>query len=48
VSDVREVPAIMWVPMVVLAAVCVLLGVYPQAPYPLLDRAAAVLATLVK
>jgi hydrogenase-4 component F len=46
--SVREVPALMWAPMVVLAALCVLLGVYPQAPYPLLDRAAAVLATLVR
>jgi hydrogenase-4 component F len=42
----REVPARMWVPMVVLAATCALLGVYPQVPYPLLDRAATVLATL--
>jgi len=46
--SVREVPALMWVPMVALAALCVLLGIYPQAPYPLLDRAAAVLATLVR
>jgi formate hydrogenlyase subunit 3/multisubunit Na+/H+ antiporter MnhD subunit len=38
----------MWVPMVVLATLCVLLGIYPQAPYPLLDRAAAVLATLAR
>jgi len=45
-SNVREVPALMWAPMVALAALCVLLGIYPQAPYPLLDRAAAVLATL--
>ena len=44
--SVKEVPARMWVPMVILAAMCVLLGTYPQAPYPLLDRAAAVLATL--
>jgi hydrogenase-4 component F len=44
--SVREVPARMWVPMVVLAAICLLLGIYPQLPYPLLDRAAAVLATL--
>jgi hydrogenase-4 component F len=44
--NVREVPALMWVPMVVLAATCVWLGIFPQAPYPLLDRAAAVLATL--
>jgi hydrogenase-4 component F len=43
---VREVPVLMWAPMAALAALCVLLGIYPQAPYPLLDRAAAVLATL--
>ena len=43
---VREVPAVMWLPMVTLAALCLLLGVYPQVAYPLLDRAAAVLATL--
>jgi formate hydrogenlyase subunit 3/multisubunit Na+/H+ antiporter MnhD subunit len=47
-SVVREVPAPMWVPMVFLAGMCGLLGIYPQMPYPLLDRAAAVLATLGK
>jgi len=36
----------MWLPMVTLGALCLLLGLYPQAAYPLLDRAAAVLATL--
>jgi hydrogenase-4 component F len=44
----KEVPALMFVPMMILAAACVLLGTYPQAPYPLLDRAAAVLATLAR
>jgi len=44
--QVREVPVVMWVPMVCLAAACVVLGIFPQAPFPLLDRAAAVLATL--
>ncbi|PWB78708.1 MAG: oxidoreductase [Holophagae bacterium] len=43
---VREVPASMWVPMVILAVACVVLGVMPQIAYPLLDRAALVLATL--
>lgn len=42
----REVPALMWVPMVVLSAMCGLLGIWPQMPFPLLDRAAKVLATL--
>jgi multicomponent Na+:H+ antiporter subunit D len=45
-SLVREVPARMWVPMAFLAGMCVLLGIYPQMPYPLLNRAAEVLATL--
>ncbi len=45
-DGVREVPALMWAPMVILAAGCLLLGVFPQATYPLLDKAAAVLATL--
>jgi len=42
----REVPATMWVPMVVLAIACLVLGVVPQAPFPLLDGAASALATL--
>jgi multicomponent Na+:H+ antiporter subunit D len=45
-AAVRDVPARMWAPMAVLAAICVLLGTFPQAPYRLLDRAASVLATL--
>lgn len=45
-TAVREVPALMWVPMVVLAAICGLLGIWPQGLYPLLDPAAKVLATL--
>jgi formate hydrogenlyase subunit 3/multisubunit Na+/H+ antiporter MnhD subunit len=44
--EVREVPASLWVPMAVLAAACLALGVFPQAAYPLLDRAATALATL--
>lgn len=43
---VKEVPAVMWLPMATLGALCLLLGVCPQAAYPVLDRAAAVLATL--
>jgi len=45
-NPVREVPPSMWVPMVILAAACVVLGVLPQVAYPLLDRAAVALATL--
>ncbi|TAM47657.1 MAG: oxidoreductase [Acidobacteria bacterium] len=42
----REVPATMWGPMVALAVACVVLGVFPRLTFPLLDRAANVLATL--
>jgi len=45
-GDVREVPASLWVPMLVLAAACLVLGVFPQLAYPLLDRAATALMTL--
>ncbi len=45
-SAVKEVPAAMWLPMAALGALCLLLGIYPQAAYPLLNRAAAALATL--
>jgi formate hydrogenlyase subunit 3/multisubunit Na+/H+ antiporter MnhD subunit len=44
--QVREVPVVMWVPMVILAGACVVLGIFPQVPFPLLDKAAAVLATV--
>ena len=44
--EVREVPALMWVPMVILAGGCLVLGMFPQAAYPLLDAAAGALATL--
>ena len=37
-------PASLWVAMAALAAVCVLLGVYPQAAYPLLNKAALSIA----
>jgi proton-translocating NADH-quinone oxidoreductase chain N len=43
-DQVREVPASVWAPMVALALLCLVLGVYPQLLYPLLDRAAQVLA----
>lgn len=46
VQKVREVPALLWLPMAALAAACLVLGVWPQLAYPLLDRAAHVLAVL--
>jgi hydrogenase-4 component F len=45
-NGAREVPVALWAPMVLLAVACLVLGVAPQLVYPLLDRAAAVLAVL--
>ncbi|HVO12686.1 MAG TPA: proton-conducting transporter membrane subunit [Vicinamibacteria bacterium] len=45
-AGVQEVPPGLWVPMLVLAGACVVLGVFPQAAHPLLDRAATALTTL--
>lgn len=45
-GDVREVPAALWLPMVALAILCVVLGLAPQLVYPLLDKAAGVLAVV--
>jgi len=42
--EVRDAPAAMLVPMGVLAALCVVLGIFPQLVHPLLDRAARALA----
>ncbi len=42
----REVPVVMWAPMVALATACLVLGVFPQTVYPLLNAAANVLATI--
>jgi hydrogenase-4 component F len=46
-EGVREAPASLWVAMVALAAVCVLLGVYPQVVYPLLNGATLSIAGLL-
>jgi proton-translocating NADH-quinone oxidoreductase chain N len=39
-GSVREVPATMLVPMVALAGICVVVGIYPQIVYPLVNKAA--------
>jgi len=38
-KTVKEVPATIWAGMVVLAGLTILLGIYPQAVYPLLNGA---------
>ncbi|MBW7932973.1 MAG: oxidoreductase [Gemmatimonadaceae bacterium] len=45
-AQVHEVPVALRVPMITLAALCLLLGVAPAIAYPLLHRAATVLAVL--
>jgi hydrogenase-4 component F len=42
--SVREAPSSLWIAMAALAAVTILLGVYPQLAYPLLNRAALAVA----
>ncbi len=44
---VREVPASLCLAMVALAGICLLLGVYPQLAYPLLDRASLSIASVL-
>lgn len=38
-EGIREAPASILIPMIILAGLCVVLGVYPQLAYPLLDQA---------
>ncbi len=45
-SEAREVPATLWIPMVALAAACLLLGVVPGIANALLHGAAQLIATL--
>jgi len=44
--EVRDAPAAMLVPMGALAALCVIIGLYPQIVHPLLDPAARALASI--
>jgi hydrogenase-4 component F len=46
-QSVREAPASLCVAMLALAGVCLLLGVYPQLAYPLLNRASLSIASVV-
>jgi len=46
-NDTKEVPAAIWSGMVVLAALTIFLGVYPQSLYPLLNAATKALAPLM-
>jgi len=46
-EDIREVPMAMWGGMLVLAIICVIIGIYPQIVYPILNEATkAVFATM--
>jgi len=38
-EQIREVPFLMWGSMLVLAGLCLLLGIYPQTIHPFLDKA---------
>jgi formate hydrogenlyase subunit 3/multisubunit Na+/H+ antiporter MnhD subunit len=45
--EVRDAPAAMLVPMGVLAGLCVVIGIYPQSVYPLLNAATEALVRLI-
>jgi hydrogenase-4 component F len=45
-DELAEAPAAMLIPMGVLAALCVVIGLFPQIVYPLLDPAVKVLARI--
>jgi proton-translocating NADH-quinone oxidoreductase chain N len=45
-DDAKEVPVAIWAGMVVLAALTILLGIYPQSIYPLLNAATNALGPL--
>jgi formate hydrogenlyase subunit 3/multisubunit Na+/H+ antiporter MnhD subunit len=46
-DSVKEAPASLYVAMAALAAVSILLGVYPQLAYPLLNKATLSIAGLL-
>lgn len=38
-KEIKEIPVSMWIGIVILAALCLIIGVYPQAAYPILNKA---------
>jgi len=44
----KEVPVSIWLGMAVLAALCVIIGVYPQVIHPLLDRGTEAILTVYR
>jgi formate hydrogenlyase subunit 3/multisubunit Na+/H+ antiporter MnhD subunit len=44
----KEVPFVMWAPMLVLSGMVILVGLYPQAVYPLVNRATQVILDIIK
>ena len=45
-EGIKEISPLMWGGMLVLALLCLLLGVYPQAVFPILDGAARAIASM--
>ena len=46
--EAKEVPISMWIGMIVLACLCLALGVYPRLIYPLLDSAAKCILSIIQ
>jgi len=47
-TEAREVPISMWVGMIVLAILCIALGVYPRLIYPLLNSATRCILSIIQ
>lgn len=45
-EEIREVPFLMWISMIILAGLCILLGVYPEIIHPFLDSATRAILTI--
>jgi formate hydrogenlyase subunit 3/multisubunit Na+/H+ antiporter MnhD subunit len=46
--EAKEVPVSMWIGMIILALLCIALGVYPRLIYPILDSAAKCILSILK
>ena len=46
-TEAKEVPLSMWIGMIVLAILCIALGVYPRLIYPLLDSATRCILSII-
>jgi len=46
-KEIKEIPALMWGGMLLLAFLCLLIGVYPQIVYPILNESTKAIFSLM-